>query len=490
MQKKLLLIIGSGLSGLSAGTYAQKAGYNSIVFDKHFHPGGCVSFWKRKDFLIDGGIFMLMGCKPELRSYQVFKDLGVGDSNLYIPMKEFGTFIDEMTGEKFTIGSDLNTLEKNLKKIAPEDTAIIEEIVRVIKDIKGKDTASIGMSLPPELNKGINKLKMLWEARPMIKHMNKRYLQSMEKFTENVKSESLKSLLNGIFGPKAPTLFVLKLVAIMASGHMSFIKNGCQTFISKITDNYKSLGGEIRCKQRVTKILVDDNKALGVQLANGTTVKGDYVVSASDSENTIYNLLEGKYTSPDIEYIHKQWKPEESYMLATYGINQDLNNEHTINMLNLKQPINYGDKQITSFLFRIMNYGDFAPKGKSVIQARFNINWDYWNKLDKDKESYLKEKKRFANEVLERLNSHYPGIKEKVEMTDVSTPCTIQRFTLNKYGSASGWGTTPECLAKKRNRTLPGLKNFYMAGQWAFAGGVLPTIYSGKHVIDLINHNY
>jgi phytoene dehydrogenase-like protein len=432
---------------------------------------------------------MLMGCKPWLKSYQVFKDLGVGDPDLYIPMKEFGMFVDELTGEKFSIGADLDRFEKNLKKMATEDTAI-EEIVGVIKGMKGKDIVSIGMLRPPELNKGLNKLKMLWEARPIIKYLNKRYSQPMSKFTENVKSESLKSLLNSIFGPNAPTWFVLKLVATMASGNMSFIKNGCQAFITKITDNYKSLGGEIRSKERVTKILTENNKACGIQLANGETIKGDYIVSASDSENTIYNLLEGKYTNADIDNVHKTWKPDESFLLTTFGINQDLNKEHTINLINLKQPINYGDKQITSLIFRIMNYGEFAPKGKSIIQARLTGDWDYWHELNKDKENYKKEKARIADEVLERLNSQYPGIKEKVEMTDVATPCTIQRFTLNYHGSVGGWGATPEHLAKVRYRTLPGVKNFYMAGQWAFAGGVLPTIYSGKHVIDLINHNF
>jgi phytoene dehydrogenase-like protein len=305
--------------------------------------------------------------------------------------------------------------------------------------MKGKDTTSLGMRRPPELEGRFSNLKFMWEAKSMLKYMNKRYLHPIEKFAEEAKTESLKNYLTGIFTLEVPVFMALSFISATVDGQMGLLKGECKNFISKIENNYKSLGGDIRFKANVTKILTENNKACGVQLANGETIKGDYIVSASDSERSIYNLLEGKYTNPDIDRIHKTWKPADPYMLLTYGIDKDLNEEPTLGHIHLKQPINYGDKQLKRLFYRIMNYGDFAPKGKSIIQALIIPSWDYWQEVSKDKEKYLSEKTRFANEVLERLNSQYPGIKEKVEMTDVATPLTMQKFTLSKYGSSEGW---------------------------------------------------
>eukprot|EP00826_Nyctotherus_ovalis_P019258 TRINITY_DN1590_c0_g1_i4.p1 TRINITY_DN1590_c0_g1~~TRINITY_DN1590_c0_g1_i4.p1 ORF type:complete len:490 (+),score=120.64 TRINITY_DN1590_c0_g1_i4:484-1953(+) len=488
--KKSLLIIGSGLSGLSAGTYAQRSGLQATIFEQHYHAGGYASFWKRKELLIDGGIYTLMGYSPKLKSYELLRDLGAADPQLYVPMKEFATFIDEASGKKVSIGSDLNKLEQDLKAMAPKDAGIVEEVVGIIKGLRGKDLLALKMLRPPELENALTKAETLWRAKSIIKYMNDKYSQPMEKFTASVKSEPLKNLLNGIFSPKVPVWYALTLVASAADGQTVIVKNGCKSFVSSIENNYKSLGGKIRCKSKVTKILTEDNKACGIQLASGEQIKGDYIVSAGDSENAIYNLLGGKYITPEIDKIHKTWKPNAPYMLATYCVNQEFPNEPPINHLHLKEPINYGDKQITELIFRIMNYGDFAPKGKTIVQVKLSPTWEYWHELSKDKPRYSEEKKRFSREILEKLDAQYPGMKEKVEFTDVATPWTMHRFTMSKNGSASGWESTAENFGTKRYRTISELKNFYMAGQWAFSGGVVPVLYSGKHVIDLINSNY
>lgn len=72
-------------------------------------------------------------------------------------------------------------------------------------------------------------------------------------------------------------------------------------------------------------------------------------------------------------------------------------------------------------------------------------------------------------------------------MTDVATPYTLWRYTLNYKGSYGGWLISTEAIMTPIKRTLPGLKNFYMAGQWVMGGGSVPgSLYSGRHVAQIL----
>jgi phytoene dehydrogenase-like protein len=138
---------------------------------------------------------------------------------------------------------------------------------------------------------------------------------------------------------------------------------------------------------------------------------------------------------------------------------------------------------------RLFNYSDrFAPPGKTVIQVEFDTVWDYWNDLQgTDRAAYDAEKERVAAQVLARLEAHYPGLGAQVEVTDVSTPYTTWRYTLNDEGSWEGWLMTPKTMTQAVERTLPGLDDFYMAGQWVMpGGGVPPVLYSGRHAVQLL----
>lgn len=110
--------------------------------------------------------------------------------------------------------------------------------------------------------------------------------------------------------------------------------------------------------------------------------------------------------------------------------------------------------------------------------------------MQKDRPRYDAEKERVTAEILERLEAHYPGISSQVEVTDVATPYTTWRYTRNHKGASMGWLPTPEVITTQMKRSLPGLANFYMAGQWVMpGGGVSPCLYSGRHVVQILCHH-
>jgi len=89
--------------------------------------------------------------------------------------------------------------------------------------------------------------------------------------------------------------------------------------------------------------------------------------------------------------------------------------------------------------------------------------------------------------VIALLDRRFPGLAGQVEMCDVATPITFERYTGNWRGSYMGWASTTESLTIRMSKTMPGLGNFYMAGQWVEPGGGTPTgVMSGRNVIQII----
>ncbi len=76
-----------------------------------------------------------------------------------------------------------------------------------------------------------------------------------------------------------------------------------------------------------------------------------------------------------------------------------------------------------------------------------------------------------AQILLERLNKQFPGIRDSIEYYEVSTPKTIQRYTMNPTGSVYGYAQTLEQTGTKRFRNNFLLPNLYFASAWAFPGG-------------------
>ena len=89
---------------------------------------------------------------------------------------------------------------------------------------------------------------------------------------------------------------------------------------------------------------------------------------------------------------------------------------------------------------------------------------------------------------LRHFEKRWPGFKSKIEMTDVPTPMTYVRYTDNWQGSPDGWYITTENMMDQRmKRTLPGLDNLYMVGQWTapFTGTVMAAL-SGRQLVQIL----
>jgi phytoene dehydrogenase-like protein len=248
----------------------------------------------------------------------------------------------------------------------------------------------------------------------------------------------------------------------------------------------------------VDKILVESgaeygaDRAVGVRLTDGTEHRADVVISAADGHATIFYMLDGKYVSDKVRGYYENLPIFPPIVQVSLGIARDLSDQpHSVNYP-LDQPISVAGVDRSRLGFRHYCYDPtLAPAGKSIVEFMFPSNHPYWKKLSEDPERYDAEKKDIAIKVIDQLETRFPGVADQVEAVDVATPLTYERYTGNWQGSMEGWLPTTETadmmMGKGMDKTLPGLDNFYMIGQWVEPGGGLPpAATSARGVIERI----
>ncbi len=490
MTDRSVIIIGAGLAGLSAGCYAQMNGYRSQIFEHHTAPGGVAACWKRKGYLIDGGIHFVMNHKPGSEIYQMYCELGTAQANHFLDVTTYVRWMDEASGRSVVVTTDLDRLAEDLKAISPADARLIDDLIANARAMQGLDMEAMGMDLPPELTGRLGWLKQMWGMRRFLRYFIGRHARSVEEYVQPVHDDWLRHIIQNLFLPEVPAWFLFMLLGMLADRQLGLLEGGSIAFVRPIEKRYRDLGGQVIYRSTVEEILVDDGKAVGVRLSDGSEHRSDAVISAADGRSTIFGMLGGRYVDGKIENMYKNWETIRPMVMISFGVAREFPDEPWLGFVRLEEPFVVGSEVIDGIMLRIFNYSkQFAPPGKTVVQVALESGWDHWSQLRGDLSAYQAEKNRVAAEVLERLETRYPRISGQVEVTDVATPYTTWRYTLNQNGAYMGWLPTPEVITTIVRRTLPGLDNFYMAGQWVVpGGGVPPCLYTGRHAVQILCH--
>ena len=290
-------------------------------------------------------------------------------------------------------------------------------------------------------------------------------------------------MLRSFFGEgQLAELSALALVfslAWMSDHNAGYAIGGSQAIIRLITDNLARLGGHLRLGAKVDKILVEHDRAVGVQLAGGEIIAADWVVSAADGHATIYDLLGGRYADRVTDKIYGTLKPFPSFLQVSFGVARDLSQQAPYVTRLLDAPLMVDPStQLSQVSFRLFHFDPtFAPSGKTAVTCFLPTrNFEYWVGLQqRDPAQYQAEKHRVAEAAIGIMGRMAPDVRRAIEVIDVSTPATVIRYTGNWKGSMEGWLLTPRTGFRPLRRDLPGLRRFLMVGQWVMPGGGLPS---------------
>lgn len=491
--KNKVAVIGAGIAGLSAASYLQKFGFETEIFEAHSKAGGLCSWWHRDGFTIDGCIHWLPGFQSTGDMYPLWKDIiPIDDSNIH--------FFDELyqimgsDDELFRAFIDVNKLEEEMLRIAPEDKKQILKFTKLVRKFK---RIVIPILKPFKLMSLKEKLAFILMVLSRGRLILKLSGMTCSDYAEKFQNPLLRRFFNSSYLPLLPFITIVVNSNWMVKEGVGYPLGGSQKLIEMIVEEYKKTGGKIHYNSLVEKIIIHEKQAKGLKTDKGEKHYFDYIISTGDSRETLFNLIGEEY----LDKKQRKWFTNSdadtlSGLYFSIGLKgKDFRNKGHRIFFKCEEPIviNNGN-EVTELEVTIYDFDPTAAPEDHTLLTIFFYTSDgcYWIDLrEKNKIAYNEEKKKILEEVIDRLEKQFGEIRDKIIFTDIATPATFKRYTRNWKGGIHGWYITPKIFKKIIPKTVKGLRNFYMTGHWIESyGGVTNCLKGGRHVAQLIAHDF
>ncbi|GAI27582.1 unnamed protein product, partial [marine sediment metagenome] len=263
-----------------------------------------------------GAMNWLMGTKPGSGNYQVWEELGATqDWKIY--NHDLNAVIENREGKTFSVYCDADRFEQYLLELAPEDEGVIRELTKVLRSAN----LDFPVGKPPELNNFFDNIAMM-KMFPLGNMMRKWSKVTTREYAQRFKNPYLREAFVPAFGGDFPLIMSLMALVMQHRKIAGYVIGGALALVEPIERRYKALGGELHVNARVEKILVENNNAVGVKLADGTEHRADWVISAADGHTTIFDMLEGKYTDDEIKNRYEHPNLFKPLVYVALGLNR------------------------------------------------------------------------------------------------------------------------------------------------------------------------
>ncbi len=490
-----VIVIGTGVGGLTAAALLSKSGFSVCVLEKEPHVGGYLAGFRRRNFLFDTAIHWLNQCSPDGMVFKLFDIIG----NDY-PAAEPQKRIRRYKGESFDylLTNNPDELRDQLIKEFPHEKNGIERFFKASKKLgtSFKNFSSVFRSEESMnfLEKMRNKMRMLKFVIPFIPYVmysgEKGFKKGLNKFFKDER-------LHKIFASDTEVLGCLVPIGWAYYGDFQSPPKGGSQMIPKwlqyVVEHYKN---HVYFKCKVLEILVEENVAKGVRFEHrGKEYKlhSKYVVAASDIE-TLYEKMLPAGTVP--AKILSRLREAELYSSSItisialdcpteeLGFNEEL--VHVVDENESFDAYSSGDplKSEISILAPSLRDKSLAPEGQGTLTLYMPAIMDYKNNWQTEKDEhgnyvrgddYIKLKNEIAEIIISRVEEKVaPGLRSHILFYEIATPVTHWRYTGNKNGTMMGAKPGRANMQNKIAHYQTPVKNLLLGGHWAELGGGVP----------------
>ncbi len=491
-----VIVIGSGMGGLTSASLLAKTGKRVLVLERHYTAGGYTHVFKRRDYEWDVGIHYVGDMHiPYTPSAKVMQYISDG-SMQWEPM---GDVYDRimMPDQTYDLVTGRNELLAQFISYFPEEEEVIIKYFALLKQVTGlskkffMEKAMPGMVsalVGGQLRKGLLK----WAGRT-----------TLDVLTELGASQRLIGVLCGQYGdhglPPGQSSFAIH--AMVVSHYLkggSYPVGGSSRIAESIYPVLEAHGGQVLVRAEVTEVLVHKGRAVGVKMEDGREFRARTIISSAGYWNTMYRLLPTDLRPPQqlkelgLEksvahiclYIGLKHTDEELNLgKANFWIYPGYDHDASVARY-LDDPSE--DLPVTYISFpssKDPTWQDRYP-GRSTIEIitlapyEWFKDWEenQWKHRGEDYETY---KERLSQRMLEKLYDKVPQVKGKIDTYELSTPLSTKHFMNYDQGELYGLNHTPDRFEQPKLRPRTHVKGLYLTGQDILTAGVSGALFGG-----------
>lgn len=479
-----VIVIGSGIGGLVTATQLAAKGAKVLVLERYLIPGGSAGYFERQGYRFDVGASMMFGFGTEGTTNLLTRALaGVKMSIDTIP-DPVQIHYHLPNGLEVKVHRDYEKFLQELSDRFPQERQGIrkfyDECWKVFNCLNAMELLSL--EEPRYLMRVFfqNPLACLGLAKYLPQNVGdiaRRYIQD----PELLRFIDIECYCWSVVGAeKTPMINAGMVFSDRHYGGINYPKGGVGEIALKLVEGLKNFGGEILYKARVTNIIVENGKAVGVRLATGEEFRAKRIVSNATRWDTFEKLLPPEKLPKSEQKWQQRYQKSPSFLSLHLGVKAEVlppgtECHHIIveDWQKMEDPLGTLFVSIPTLLDPSL-----APENYHIIHA-FTPDWiESWQGLSS--EEYEQRKEAEADQIIDRLERIFPGLDAGLDYMEVGTSRTHRRFLGREDGT---YGPIPRrklagLLGMPFNRTaVPGL---YCVGDSTFPGqGLNAVAFSG-----------
>ncbi|HNT95017.1 MAG TPA: FAD-dependent oxidoreductase [Thermotogota bacterium] len=436
-----VIVIGGGLSGLTAASLLSKRGLKVAVVDKSYNPGGSCGIFKRNDAVFDQGSAMLFGFGEKgFNAHRfVFNCL---EEPIDILQHDY-LYCLNFKGHRIHFWADIDRFAEELGTVFPSEK---ENIGRFYRDLTKMyqhvmvenpayttpDETDPKNALKSLLKHPLSYLKFIGYLNKSADSVLRHYFTDPEifKFYDKLTSTYCYTTVKESPAVLASVMFV--------DNHVggSYYPAGSTLFLpGKLEKVIEANGGEMLLEKEVVKILFDDGHPVGVLMKSGEKRFAKNLVYSGTVWNLYGKLIDANFLKPKrIQWAQAQEPTYPSVVLyATVDKRSIPEDTAPVEML-VGNPDKLDESEVTAYLFSIDDRTLCAEDEHTVIAI--GPTFEKWEGLTD--EAYQTQKERERARLIGVLDRRFPGFSKAIRISEVATPRTIERYTMKNGGAVAG----------------------------------------------------
>ena len=474
-----VIVIGSGIGGLTAAALLAKRGRKVVVFEQHYQAGGYCSSWTRSvkrggekfQYTFDAGVHDVSGLGKHGPVRNLLKQLGIQDVITWRHMAH--EYLLE--GLRFRVPPGEEGFERVLIEHFPHEQKNIHTFMEIMLAIYREMQINLdktgGVPRPPDT---VEAMLNYPKTHPHTYKWGEVTFRAMlDRFFTDEGLKELLLVLSEYLGDDPDALSVSSMAPIFGyyfdGGY--YPVGGSRAFADALVDVIEAHHGVVRLKSPVSRVLVEGGKAVGVLTAGGQTHYAGAVVANSDLHKTFLELIDREHLPEEFIRQIQAYRPSTSAFLVTLGLD----------CLPDIAPITMVDDILIATPSLVDP--DLAPAGHAAVELMKLVSsteFEMWTRRDPE---YKARKKRLGDELIKTAEKAIPNLRQHIVYRQEASPATFARYA---------WTTSGSIYGPAAGQPLPSPKTpverLYLAGAGTFPGpGIEAVVISGTIAADMID---
>lgn len=477
-----VIVVGSGLGGLSAAAMLATAGQKVLVVEQADGPGGYARAVTSGPYIIDPAVHVTAHGGEGQPVDEIVRFVGARDRCTLVKVPElYEVRFPDLT---LRVPCGAEAWIETHARAFPDQAEPIRQLYDLCAQVF-REAHQVSMQISIQsMDEAIEKFPALFKYRGAS------VAEVVDELISDPKCRAAVTAIwpyTGLPPSKCSFLFFAQALTNIVQGVYTSI-GGFGRLVDAFVAGLEQHGGELLCGTSVSQIAVENERVTGIVTRDGRQITAPVVISNADARQTIQQLVGTEHVAKGFARRVERLRPSLSAYVLAAASTLDLRELQPAHQTfvyrhwdheQTYQDILAGQPGGISVSVPTVLDPSLAPAGEHLLTVTALAPYQTEIPWEQAADGY-------RDTLLDEVECVFPGFRAGLTFTECFTPRTFQQATLNYHGAAYGWENAPDQMATRRLNHQAPVGGLYLSGHWTQPGGSFRVIVSGMHVARMV----